>query len=182
LIPIGIEVRGITDKSLLPYVEENGTTGQENARKKAITYAKALDAVVLSMDNALYFDELLPEEQPGLNVRRINTTNVRPSDDDLLTYYSQLVKKFGDRTMGRWEFAICIATPDGRMEEINIVSPRIFTSLPSSKIVAGYPLESIQIDPRTGRYISEMTQEEQDLFWQEAIGKPLQEFVKKVQF
>ncbi len=182
LIPIGVQVKGVSDKALLPPVEENGETAQENARKKATTYAQALNTTVLSMDNALYLDKLLPGEQPGLNVRRINATTAKPGDDELLAHYSELTKRFGERTTGRWEFAICIAAPDGRIEETTIISPRIFTSIPSSKMIPGYPLESIQIDPGTGKYISEMTQDEQDAFWQQAIGKPLQEFIKKVQF
>src|SRR5271157_4007361 len=70
LAPIGIQVEGI-DKKLLPKVIEDGTTAQENARKKAITYAKALNQTVFSMDNALFIDGLVPEDQPGIHVRRI---------------------------------------------------------------------------------------------------------------
>ncbi len=181
LAPIGVTVRGVKDKTSLPPVKEDGKTARENARKKAMTYAKALHTTVLSMDNALYFDELSPEEQPGLNVRRINAKATRPSDDELLAHYSELIHRFGERTRGRWEFAICIATSEGKFEETTIISPRIFTSVPSQKTVPGYPLESIQIDPETEKYISEMSQEEQDAFWQRAIGKPLQEFISKIQ-
>lgn len=180
LAPIGVSVRWVQDKALLPPVEEDGKTAHENARKKAMAYAKALGATVLSMDNALYFDKLPPNEQPGINVRRINETAIRPSDSELLAHYSALVRRFGEQTRVRWEFAICIATPEGKFEEITIVSPRIFTSAPSQKIIPGYPLESIQIDPDTRKYVSEMNQEEQDAFWQRGIGKPLQEFISKV--
>ncbi len=182
LAPIGISVRGVADKALLPQVEENGTTAQENARKKAVAYAKHLGAEVLSMDNALYFDRLSPEEQPGVNVRRIKGSAARPADEEMLEYYSKLIARFGDRTTGRWEFAICAAAPSGEYRETTIISPRIFEKTPSSKIIPGYPLESLQIDPATGKYISEMSQEEQDLFWQRTIGKPLQEFVEKLEF
>lgn len=177
LAPIGVNVCGVKDKTSLPHIEEDGKTIQENARKKAIAYAKALGVPVLSMDNALYFDGLSPEEQPGLNVRRINATTTRPSDSELLDYYSALVRRFGEKITGRWEFAVCVATPEGKFEETTIISPRIFTRVPSAKIIPGYPLESIQIDPDTGKYISEMSQDEQDQFWQRAIGKPLQEFI-----
>lgn len=180
LAPIGVQVNGVKDKSSLPPVDEDGKTAQENARKKAITYAKVLGKTALSMDNALYFDKLPAEEQPGLHVRRINTGSAMPTDEDLLVYYSKLIERFGKRTTGRWEFAICVATPDGRFEEITIISPRIFTSVSSSKTFPGYPLESMQIDPDTGKYISEMNQKEQDLFWQRVIGKPLQEFIRQL--
>ena len=86
LAPIGVSVRGVKDKTSLPFVEENGKTAQENARKKAITYAQALRTTVLSMDNALYLDKLSSEEQPGLNVRRISAAFAITSESELLDY------------------------------------------------------------------------------------------------
>lgn len=181
LTPIGVRVRGVADATLLPAVTEDGSTAAENARKKALAYAAALHTTVLSMDNALYFDSFPSEQQPGLNVRRIDAGVARPSDDDLLRYYSALVGRLGGTLKARWEFAFCIASPERNYEETIIISPRIFTSVPSDKTIPGYPLESIQLDPVTGKYISEMSQNEQDVFWQHAIGEPLQEFVKRVQ-
>ena len=165
LVPAGIIVEGVKDKKLLPEVVEDGKTSSENARKKSLTFAKTLERTVFSMDNALYFDGLPPEKQPGLNVRRINGTSERPTDQQMLEYYSQLIKQLGGRITGYWEFAFCIANPQGRYQETIIKSPRIFVSTPSEIIVEGYPLESIQIEPESGRYISEMSQAEQVKFY-----------------
>ena len=182
LAPAGIIVNGVADKSLLPEVFEDGKTANENARKKSIIYAKALNTTVFSMDNALYLDGLKPENQPALNVRRIGGTIDRPTDQQMLDYYSNLIYKLGGKVKGYWEFGICIANPSGEYKETVIKSERLFVSKPSKIMVDGYPLESIQIDPMSGRYISEMTQVEQDIFWQNAIGKPLLEFVQSVNF
>lgn len=54
LAPADIQVEGVADKKLLPQVIEDGATVQENARKKATVYAKALGKTVFSMDNALF--------------------------------------------------------------------------------------------------------------------------------
>ena len=180
LAPTGIVVEGVKDKSILPEVIEDGKTASENARKKSLAYAKTLGRTVFSMDNALYLEGLSVEKQPGLNVRRINGTSERPTDEQMLEYYSKLIGELGGRVNGYWEFGICIANPEGEYEETVIKSPRIFVSEPSKAMVEGYPLESIQIEPESGRYISEMPQNEQDLFWQNAIGKPLVEFVRGV--
>jgi len=182
LAPIGVVVRGIEDGTILPHVNEDGKTAQENAQKKAVTYAKALNTTVFSMDNALYFDGLADERQPGLNVRRINVINERPTDKEMLEYYSKLIKELGNKTTGRWEFAVCVAQPNGVYQETTVISPRIFVSTPSTTMVPGYPLESIQIDPDTGIYVSEMSQEDQGKFWERAIGKPIQEFIKNITF
>lgn len=177
---INIGVRGVADKEMLPKVNEDGKTAVENARKKALAYAQALREPVFSMDNALYLEGLVDEEQPGLNVRRMNGYPERPSDEQMLEYYSRLISRLGGKINGYWEFGVCLATLEGKTWEAIIKSPRIFVEKPSKIIVAGYPLESIQIEPESGRYISEMSQEDQDAFWQKAIGQPLVKFVQSI--
>ena len=132
------------------------------------------------MDNALYLDGLDGTLQPGINVRRIPDSIGRPTDDELRDYYSKLIGGLGEKINGRWEFAVCIAKSNGDIYETTIISPRIFTAKPSANAVSGYPLESLQIEPQSGKYISDMNQEEQDRFWQEAIGTELCRFVSSV--
>lgn len=178
LSSIDILVEGI-DKKLLPEVIEDGSTAQENAYKKAIAYAKALGQTVFSMDNALFIDGLLLKDQPGINVRRIGGS-IAVNDEELLEHGIALVKSLGGEATGYWEYGICIAKPDGKIFEITLKTPRVFTSKRSEKVVQGYPLESIQIDPETGKYISEMTSIEQAKFWQKNLGPELCSFVKSV--
>lgn len=179
LAPLGLEMDGLPTLENLPKIEEDAGTAQGNAKKKALAYAQFLGKPVLSMDNSLYFDELADNEQPGINVRRINGRMDRPTDDEVLQHYSHLIEGLGGETNGRWEFAVCIATSEGDAYETTIVSPRIFVSTASPKVIPGYPLESLQIDSASGKYISEMTQLEQDEFWQRAIGKELCGFVQQ---
>lgn len=181
LAPAGIEVSGVSDKSLLPEVVEDGKTANENARKKALAYAKALGKTVFAMDNALYINGLSDDKQPALNVRRIDGKTAT-TDEEMIEYYSKLIDSLGGKAEGYWEFGICIATPTGEYKETTIKSPRTFVSTPTTNRQTGYPLESIQIDPVTGKYIADMTQQEQDIFWQKAIGDKLLEFVKSVNF
>lgn len=179
LTPLGIRVRGMDPTLKAPEVVEDGTV-LENSKKKAKTYAKFFGEPVLSMDNALYLDGLPPEQQPGTNVRRIAGRTDRPTDEELLDHYSKLITGLGGRIKGRWEFAVCIASPDGKSEEATVIeSPRIFVDRPCQARIPGYPLESIQVDPETGKYIAEMTTEERAIFWQKAIGTKLMDLVKK---
>ncbi|MFA5838834.1 MAG: non-canonical purine NTP pyrophosphatase [Candidatus Paceibacterota bacterium] len=168
----------------LPYkiddVEENGLTPQENARLKVKHYSERLNKIVLSMDNALYLEGLSNEEQPKMNVRRILGRKDRPTDDELLEHYISMIDKLGGKINGKWEFAICVADKGKILGETTIISPRVFVSKPSNNLVNGYPLESIQIDPETEIYISDMSQDEQNRFWQKVIGKQLCEFVQSI--
>ncbi len=182
LLPLGIEVGGIDNIESLPVVIEDGTTAQENAKKKAVIYAKALGKMVLSMDNALFIDGLSPEQQPGINVRRISGRDDRPNDSELLEYYSSMIGKLGQRVSAHWEFAVCVANSAGDIRETTIISPRIFVAKANPIMIPGYPLESIQIDPESNKYISEMSQDEQDVFWQKTIGQQLCDFVKSIEF
>ncbi len=181
LAPAGIDVNGVIDKSVLPEVIEDGKTANENARKKALAYAKTLGKTVFSMDNALYINGLSDDKQPALNVRRIDGRTAT-TDEEMVEYYSKLIDSLGGTAEGYWEFGICVATPTGEYRETTIKSPRTFVSTPTTNRQAGYPLESIQIDPVTGKYIADITQQEQDIFWQRAIGKKLLDFVRSVEF
>lgn len=176
LVSAGIQVEGVADKKLLPEVVEDGATVQENARKKAVAYAKALGQTVLSMDNALFLDGLAPEDQPGIHVRRIGGS-LAETDAELLNHGAALVESLGGKVAGYWEYGICIADPSGKISETTLRTSRVFTSKRSDKSIPGYPLESIQIDPETGKYISEMTSEEMAAFWQRSLGVPLCAFV-----
>lgn len=178
LSSLKIVVEGVTDKSLLPLVVEDGRTVQENAQKKALAYARALGRTVFSMDNALFLDGLAPEEQPGVHVRRIGGREAS-TDDELLEHGIALITSLGGNATGYWEYGVCIANPEGALWEMTLKTARVFTSRPSHKVVLGYPLESIQIDPETNMYISEMSPSERAAFWQRTLGEPLAEFVGK---
>ncbi len=179
LAPLGITVKGTDDLAVSLHIPEDGATAQENARKKAFAYARAIGRPVLSIDNALYLQGLCDEEQPGVHTRRVPGKAGRATDEELLAFYSIRVKELGGRVSGHWEYALCMADPDGQVTEKVFLSPRLFVSEPTATMLPGYPLESIQIDPASGRYIAEMTDEEQAAFWQREIGGQIVEFVQE---
>ena len=175
LTSLGLSVQGVSGD--LPEVEEDGQTALENARKKAVAYARHLGKMVLSTDNALFFDGLPDDQQPGLFVRRIPGRSGRGSDDELREHYLKLVADAGGKLNGHWEYAVCVASPEGVVGETTIMSPRVFVDKVSSVLVPGYPLTSIQVDPETGKYLSEMAFDESDQFWHKTIGQKLCDFV-----
>ena len=176
-----IEVVGLEDYQIDFEVKETGKTAQENARQKATTYSKVLKKPVLSMDNALFLNGLPDNQQPGIHVRRIKGRSGRPNDQEMLGYYSKLIKKLGGKINGHWEFATCVANGPDSIWETTFNSPRVFIAKPSNKVCPGYPLDSLQIDPESGKYISEMLMEEKNVqLWEKIIGGPLCSFVKKV--
>jgi inosine/xanthosine triphosphate pyrophosphatase family protein len=178
LLSLRLAVRGVDDYGIALDVEEDGATAQANARKKALTYAQALGRPVLSMDNALYLHGLADAEQPGIHTGRIGGRPRRASDEELLAHYAALIERLGSQIDGHWEFGVCFATEDRRIFETTIISPRTFVSTPSPAMMPGYPLESLQIELESGKYISEMTPAEQEDFWQRVVGVELCAFVR----
>lgn len=174
-------VTGVSKDTKLPDVIEDGKTASENARKKALTYASHLNKTVMSMDNALYIDGLRPEEQPGLTVRTPFGTNHRLSDDEMIKYYSALVARLGGAARVSWDFAVCLATPDGNFREVVIKQFAKFTSNACVERLAGYPLDSLLINPFTGKYVAEETPEERAEFWEKTMGRELKAFVEKLE-
>lgn len=179
LASLDITVEGVADKRSLPEVVEDGATVQENARKKATVYAATLGQLVLSLDNALFFHGLAPEKQPGMHVRRVPGKD-RLTDEELLERGIALVNSLGGRATGYWEYGVCIADPGGNRWETTVQTDRVFTNTPSKSTIPGYPLESIQLNPETGVYVSDMSPDERAAFWQHTLGAPLCAFVTSV--
>jgi 8-oxo-dGTP diphosphatase len=176
LSPLDISVVGLGEFGQLPDVEEDGNDVVDNAVKKAVAYARAFSKVVFSMDNGLYFDDLPENQQPGTHVRRIDGEE-RSSDKELLAHYVNLVVEHGGAMKARWEYGLAIAHPNGEFVSTSLSYPRIFTSKPSNVMAEGYPLESLQVDPETGGYVTEISEEQRAAYWQKVIGGPLGKFV-----
>lgn len=164
-----------------PEIEENGLTAAHNARRKSLAYAALVGQPVLSIDNALYLDGLPPAEQPGINTRSVPGVPGRATDEQLLTHYISVIERLGGLVDGHWDFAVCLAVPvhgrQPRIFETLIHSPRRFVAVPSARRMPGYPLESIQVDPQSGRYIAEMDAAERAGFWRRILGPSLHSFL-----
>ena len=160
-------------------VREDGSDVVENAVKKARAYADKIGKPVLSLDSALYIEGLDDERQPGTKIRRIKGGRKLVSDQELLEYYSELVEGLGGESVGKVVDGVCIAKPNGEIFTLKIVSKRKMVSKPSEKKVENMPLDSLQIDSRTGKYYSQLSEKEKSEMWGEVIGKELKKFVLK---
>lgn len=180
LQPLDIELIGLKDlKMEIPYIEEDGRTPLENAEKKAVGYYKAFGIPVFSCDSGMYIDDLPPELQPGVHVRTINGKYL--NDDEMIAYYSGLAQRFGNLT-ARYRNAICFVKDEDHifkaMEESMASKPFIITAKPHSVIrKPGFPIDSISIDIRTGKYFYDLDAKELD---QVAVEDGFLEFFEKI--
>ncbi len=114
LAGLRLELVTLDDVGIRDDVEENGTTFAENARTKAIAYARRSGLLTLADDSGLEVDALGGE--PGVHSKRYAGEN--KSDPERIAF---LLNKLhgvpqGKRT-ARFRCAIAIATPDGRLWE-----------------------------------------------------------------
>lgn len=151
---LGIMVYGLCELDVkLPDVAESGKSPLENAIQKAKAYYEILKVPLFSVDSGLYFDNVPDEVQPGVSVRRVN--GERLDDNQMREYYMGLARKYGDLT-ARYKNAICLILDENRiysaMEKSMESEPFIMTSKPHEKSNPGFPLDSISIDIKTGKY------------------------------
>ena len=180
---IGIELIGLNDLraegKIVPEVIEDGNTPLENARLKAMAYYEVFQIPVFSCDSGLYFDNVPDEVQPGVHVRNVNGKCL--SDDEMIDYYSGLVKVYGN-LVARYRNAICFVMDDAHiyeaMEQSMESEKFILTDKPHSTIrKEGFPLDSISLDIKTNKYYYDLPE---DTLEKVAVEDGFLEFFKNI--
>ena len=179
---LGIELFSLKDiKEMgleIPQVEENGSTPLENAKIKALAYYEAFHMPVFSCDSGLYFDNVPQDLQPGVHVRTINGKYL--SDEEMQAYYAGLARKYGNLT-ARYCNAICFVKDENTIYEAmdpSMESERfILTDRAHPILKKGFPLDSLSINIKTGKYYYDLPEEALD---QVAVEDGFLEFFKSV--
>lgn len=165
LEPLNVEIIGLQEiNQEIPVVEEDGFTPLDNARIKAIAYYKAFGIPVFSCDSGMYINELPEHMQPGVHVRRIDGKYL--NDEEMLEYYSGLAKTYGKLT-ARYQNAICLICGEEQryelMDETLASKPFLIGTVPHKIRKEGFPIDSLSIDIKTGKYYYDLPEEELDL-------------------
>ena len=141
----------------------------KNAEIKALSYYKILKTPVFSCDSGLFITGLDEKLQPGVHVRRIN--GVYMSDNEMIDYYSKLAGTFNGNCEARYRNAICLIADEKNIFSYSgddISGERFILSPSRHKMqTEGYPLDSISIHMKSGKYYVEM-EGEKDSFGHEA--------------
>lgn len=180
---LDIELIGLDDLraegKTIPQVVEDGKSPLENARLKATAYYEAFNIPVFSCDSGLYFDNVPEAIQPGVYVRNVNGKCL--TDDEMIDYYSGLVKIYGN-LVARYRNAICFVQDDTHIYEAMEPSMEsekfILTDKPHSAIrKKGFPLDSISLDIKTNKYYYDLPT---DRLEQVAVEDGFLDFFKRV--
>ena len=158
---------------------ESGGDPLSNAVEKATHYYKQIQMPVFSCDSGLYFEEVEDWEQPGVLIRRIN--GERLDDEQMVSYYASLARKYGGKLTAYYQNAICLVlnqekhvlsdSEDIRSEKFYIVDT------PHAKVEAGFPLNRLSVHIKTGQYYNDLAADLRD---EDPIDKGFYAFFKSV--
>lgn len=165
LAELDLEILGLSDMDgPAPSVPEDGATPLENARQKALAYYEAFCIPVFSCDSGLYLEGVPEALQPGVHVRTVKGRHL--TDQEMLEYYGGLARKYGD-LRARYKNAVCLVLDRRRIYESmddSLASKEfLLTAVPHSRILhSGFPLDSLSVDIKTGKYFYDLEETKMD--------------------
>ena len=110
------------------------------------------------MDDNLYIKELSKDKQPGTYVKRINGKEL--DSEEIIKYYTDLVKQHGDKLTVKWIFGMVIINNDKIFKYKWNSDVFYFVDKPCEIQTIGYPLNSITVIPKYNKYLAELSKKE----------------------
>lgn len=133
-----------------------GESVRENAEVKARAFARASSRAAIATDYGLAILGLADADQPDAYVRRVKGNRAPATDEELLEHYRVRIEHLGGSAEGTWTGAIAIAFDGDDVRSTVAELTRTWIDRPSAVVRRGEPLASLQIDPATGMYVSEL--------------------------
>lgn len=144
-------------------INENGKTAIENAIIKAKAYYDATGITTMAVDDTMYIEDIPEEKQPGVFVRRVN--GKRLSDEEMIEYYTNLAKTYGKngKLLTKWILGMVIIK-DGKISTYKGVTDEYYlVDTPAKDRKEGYPLSSILINKKVGKYDIYLTEDDKKI-------------------
>lgn len=142
---------------------EDRRTAEDNAIEKALAWYAAARIPVLTLDAGLLFLDLPDDhpDQPGVHVRRAPGHTME--DEEMLDYFAKLVHRNGGRLRAAWQDSYCMLKDPYNYRSFTftrdmlVANSFLMVDTPCDTRIPGWPINSISIDPATGKYQPEMT-------------------------
>jgi XTP/dITP diphosphohydrolase len=157
-----IEWVSLADFTNVPEIEEDGKTFAENARKKAIGYAKVTGLWTLADDSGLVIDAL--GGQPGVKSARFSgdkDKNRGLLDHKNMAKVLQLLEGAPkEKRTARFMCCLCLATPEKVLIETEGKLEGVITAEQAGENGFGY--DPIFFVPKLNKTVAQMTSEEKN--------------------
>lgn len=160
---------------------EDGKTPVENAEKKARFYFAQTGLPSFAIDQGLYIDGLPPEEQPGVFVRRVKGREL--SDEEMISHYCGLAAELGGKAKAHFVNAVCLVKSEDNvisyMGEDLSTTDFFLVDKPCKTRYSGYPIDSIAVDPKTGKYWAETDWLDKSTETEDRVNAGLRRFFRR---
>lgn len=138
-------------------VEEDGQTYAENARKKAVAFARASGLISLADDSGLEVDAL--GGAPGLHSARYSL-EPGASDADRRAHLLQNLRGMPRPWTARFRATLAIAAPQGDVEMAEGACPGEI--IPEERGTGGFGYDPIFLLPELGKTMAELSMDEKN--------------------
>lgn len=158
LSDLPFEFISLNDLKIKGDVEETGKNFEENAKKKALFYAKETKLLTLADDGGIEIDALGGE--PGVKTRRW-IDNKGSTDEQLIKYTLVRMHAVTKEKRGSQLRAIlCLATPIGRTYQVEGKIRGIIAQKPYRVHKEGFPFDALLYFPKMKKYYYQLKYED----------------------
>jgi XTP/dITP diphosphohydrolase len=148
---LGYRITTLAEEKITKVVTESGNSYEQNARLKAVTYAKLSRLLTVADDSGLEVDAL--DGEPGIKSARF--AGRAATDADRVTFLlARLDGVTWERRTARFKCLIAIATPDGQCQTCCGECPGIIALEPKGKNGFGY--DPVFLLPEKGKTMAEL--------------------------
>jgi XTP/dITP diphosphohydrolase len=160
-----INLIGLSEITIKDKPVESGSSFEENAKIKALFYAKKTGLPTIGDDGGFEIDAL--NGQPGIYSHRWIHKDREDDDEELISYTFQKMKNISHTKRGA-QLSVCIAfaTPGGEVYTSIGVIRGIIPNKPSNIRVLGFPYRSILFIPKINKFYNhdELSEEETEKY------------------
>lgn len=148
---LGYRITTLAEEKITKVVTESGNSYEQNARLKAVTYAKLSHLLTVADDSGLEVDAL--DGEPGIKSARF--AGRAATDADRVTFLlARLDGVTWERRTARFKCLIAIATPDGQCQTCCGECPGIIALEP--KGTNGFGYDPVFFLPEKGKTMAEL--------------------------
>ena len=148
---LGYRITTLAEEKITKVVTESGNSYEQNARLKAVTYAKLSRLLTVADDSGLEVDAL--DGEPGIKSARF--AGRAATDADRVTFLlARLDGVTSERRTARFKCLIAIATPDGQCQTCCGECPGIIALEPKGRNGFGY--DPVFFLPEKGNTMAEL--------------------------
>jgi XTP/dITP diphosphohydrolase len=164
MLDLDVDFKSLADFPGVAEVEEDGVTFAENARKKALGYARATGLWTLADDSGLVVDAL--GGAPGVNSARFSGD--RPKGVDRKVHdrrnYEKLLALMegvpGEKRTARFVCHLCLASPQEVLIETRGTVEGLITTEPAG--AGGFGYDPVFLVPQLGRTVAQIGDDEKN--------------------